>query len=419
VFWKKKTSSTKEAPVVSAKKEGSYFLGIAFAVGGVVALAMTIAQNYFVGTSLAESANGVMVQGYSSILMDCFTAVLAAGIGISIKQRRWGAFCLTLVPLVLYLSYSMQASVNFGMTERIAKSERVQGEINAERDAVNAQNAATLASQQDTLKDLRRRYDRADDRARNRDLTRSERREASLEKSRLDDAIRVAQIAPALKVVEKSGVLADPQAQIISRWTGIDPEAVSLIQVVAQGVGLVLMKFIGFAFSGYWWPRKPEEVKLEAKKEEPAEPEANEEAELGATVTSLLPAATIDTVEDAASEDEQIAPEVLKPVAAIASRMLDDRDVQKADLKKFLAAATHPAAGSLLRNAEFFNHYKTWSKLNGRVEPVVKSNTMFGILIQDLGVKRTNNGNRFFYPGIALVDLGADEAQGVPQLAAA
>jgi hypothetical protein len=412
VFSKKKTPSTKGG-------DGSNkLLAFGFAFAGTVALVLTCAQNAMFGVSLGDTNPGVIIQGATSISMDVFTGLLAIGVGTSIVLRRWVALVLTLIPMALYLGYSMQSSVNYGMTERLAKAERVQGVINAEKGAIDAANAATLASQQDTLRDLRRRYDNADSRANNRELSKSERREARAEKSRLDDAIRVAQIAPTLQIAQSSGKLADPAAQITSRWTGLDAETISLMQVVAQGVGLVLMKFVGFAFAGYWG--QPRKVAAAAKIEAETTPQnttdpVKEEA-VSAPASSLSPPVAAAPEETAVEED--IAPEVLKPVALEARRMLDDRDIQKADLVKFFETATHPASQSLVGSADFYNHYKEWSKANGR-KAVVKSHTMFGILIQELGAKRSDNGNRVFYQGFNLISPWADGVQEVPLLAAA
>lgn len=410
-------------------------LGILCAIGGAAALASTLAQNAVFGASFGETEHGVLISSGNSLIMDSFAAVLAMVIGAAITWRRYLYAGLLVLPLALYLGYSMQSTFGFGMTERMAKAERIRIEASEARAAVERENASVLAAREELRGDLMRRVAEANTVAGDRRQSQVRRKEASAEKRRLDEVLTLlANAPPALKALPPAAdvLLADPQADIVARWLGVDSEWVAAAQIGALAIGLPLAKVLGFMLaSGLFHmaalrgrermaelraeaeARRASKAPVELAPVQDAEPRPLDiEADLERSMEAAVAQAQLVAVETdhppmslASLSSAENEPRASRDVESI----LDKQHREVNDIQAYLATATDEAPTVQIQARQFFNHYRSWAALSGR-EPQISNLIVFGNLLRVAGLGRDQRHNKVYYVGRSLRPLHDDVA---------
>lgn len=408
-------------------------LGILCGAVGLLALASTLAQNMAFGESLAETSRGAVFLGANSLIMDGFAATLAMVVGAFFSWRRPRVAIVLCVPLALYTVYSMQSIFGFGMTERLAKAERVRTEAGEARSSVERENAEVIRQRAELRDNLVVRIKEANDIAGDRQQPETRRREARDERRRLNEALTLlANAPPALKRLPPApeAVLADPQADIVARWVGTKPETIAAIQIAAISVGLPLAKVLGLMLSSWLFTlaairgrvrlselaTKPKEAPAAAASDlmpTLAAPPAAEDlgAEIEEAMDAAVAAANDDVIPMVSTVDEDA-------VVSSVDALIDEQQRQVNDIQAYLAMATDVAPTVQVSARQFLNHYRLWARVSGR-ETTISNPIVLGNLLRAAGLGRIGHGNKVYYVGRSLRLLHDDVADGEVGLAIA
>jgi hypothetical protein len=363
-------------------------VGVLCVAAGAAALACTLAQNASFGESLGHSWRGVLISAGGSIIMDSFAAILAIVVGLFLAGRRYGAALLVTVPLAFYLLYSIFSSFGFGLNERMAKAERARVEAFEARSAVERQNALILSERGQTRATLAASYGEASKKASNTRYSRAARAEAAAEAERITSALSLLdQTPPALRQLPPApeAILADPQAEFIARWSGLNPETVAAAQIAWLAIGLPLAKMLGFLLAPMFFHQAG--VRARARYAElTAEPESKPAPPVVTVADDVLQASLAQAIE--AANDDSAPPAV---PAEVEDDFVDRQHAQINDVVSYITHATEPAPNCTVGAREFLRHYKDWSKMMGRT-PTVSNTIEFGHLLRGYGLGRVENG---------------------------
>lgn len=394
-------------------------VGVLCALAGTAALAFTLAQNASFGESLGSSWRGIMISAGGSVVMDSFAAILAVAIGLFLSCRHYGRASLLAVPLLFYLAYSMLSSFGFGMNERMAKAERIRDAASEARLAVQAENALAIQERAATRAMLASAYAEADRKAGDRKLSRIARTEAVAEKKRITESLRILdQNPPPQKQLPSSSetVLADPQAEIIARYTGFGVDTVSIVQIGMLAVGLPLAKILGYLLASVFFHLAG--VRARARQAEVAGAtltmaEARgtlmtlprgDEAPVEKDIEAELRASISQAVEDAANDQAPL----LGKTDPVEDDFVVRQHAQVNDVVAYITHATEPAPNFPVAAREFLRHYKAWSRKMGRT-PTVSNTIELGHLLRGYGLGRVEDGNgsgyKVYYVGRKLRPL--------------
>jgi F0F1-type ATP synthase membrane subunit b/b' len=380
-------------------------LGVLFIIAGIGGLGLTQWQNAAFGVTLGDSTQGKIIAASGSVYMDSFAALLAIAIGATMAWRWIGISILLAFPLAFYALYSVQSSFGYQMTERLAKSERLRDGAKEARTAVEQANASVLTNRASLIEDLNRKYDAANKTAGNRTLSRIERNEAKAEKDRLQQArTLLANAPPQLQQLPPApeAILADPQAEIIAKWTPLSATAVAAIQISMLSVGFPLGKIIGFMFGSaliQFGAERARQRLAELKREA----QAFKTTDIATTVEAVKPnvdkmledsvarviasvkaeAAPVANDDDEPSFNEGEADRSARAVDGL----LDQQQRQINDLQSYLVEATDVAPTVSVPASQFLRHYKDWSRLKGR-EPTIGNVVVLGHLLRAAGLAR-------------------------------
>ncbi len=381
---------------MQARELGAKLASVGFGLAALAMVGLTVSITWAFGSTLALDPWDKFIQSAASVSVDVMGFLLAFAVGLLIKQRRWLASALFCLPLVCYVGYSMQSVIGFGSVVRVAKDMKVQADVAADKQAVQEQNAFAAQTKQENLEWMRgTAYSRAQRKDRQ-----------SLMAEIRDESNKPLE----LKIAKSEGVVGDPQAEMLASMLsgyGVKARDIQMAQVVWLAVLLVMGKALGSFCTGYFWPRRAEEIEEEA--EAATRPTARAPRPPRRPMRAPLP--TTDSEDESADE------------AAIAAAMKDDvarAAMWRNQIEQFREEATYADPHSRVTSTDFYHHYLDWAELSDVHEYHVMSHNRFGRVCTAMGVPR-NESAKTWYFGFALRPLvGADaEAVEAPQLQAA
>lgn len=373
-----------------------YLQSIVLGILGTIALGLTLTMDYYFGKSLALEDNMQIIMGAAFVGIELIVVGLAAVNGSMIRDGHGWLGAGLAIFIVFGAGLAMTATIGFGGTQRIGKSEAAVAKVNNANAQAKAENDEAL-----------RRHNEYEAWLRNTVITgatRSIRRDAN-------ERLQALVTQPVnLKGITEAAPAPDVQAEVLVRTlqTINVPAEIDTVQVgltLAVALFLTLSQSICFGLAAYRWP-----VRVRVAKEIPvAKPEDSfRRAAPALRVIHNEPEESVHEKDDSAdysTANVEADPQLVANIDDDAQKLKENYD----NVGRFLSEHTRPSPSARIEAGRFFNAYVVWAQRNG-IEPLPKNG--FGRICTALQLGReSDKGTRTkkaWYTGLALVGIGGD-----------
>jgi hypothetical protein len=370
-----------------------YFQSFVLGILGTIALGLTLTMDYYFGKSLALEGPTQIIMGTAFVGIEVIVVGLAAVNGSLLRDGHYWLGAVLAVFIVFGAGLAMTATIGFGGTERLGKSETIAAQIANDNATAEAENAAAKKQREDYMAWLKNTVVKG--------ATRAIRRDANKQlRALINDPIE-------LKSVTHAAPSSDIQTEVLVRTltaihVPVQFDQVQVFLILGVALFLTLSQSICFGLAAYRWPVR-KVIAMPVSEVKPLQGMVSERDIAANNDDRPTPprsaSAAIVPIRTSTSEsfDLDADQELLHDIEPDAAKAREIRE-QVAD---FLQDCTRPSLASRVSPTDFHNAYVAWAQRHD-FEPL--SRIRFGRVCATLGIARESKAGRSpWYINLALI----------------